>query len=126
MWTTKKREFWITQDKERPIYRCIGHEIIARKCRLLAIGGMPDHVHVVVSMRSTVCAATLAQEMKGLSSVLANKKLGFEGAFDWQDNYAAFSVGSELDAVITYVQRQKEHHASGDLWPDWEETYEEV
>ena len=39
---------------------------------------------------------------------------------------AAFSVGGELEDVLSYVRRQKEHHASGDLWTEWEESYEEV
>ena len=126
VWTTKRRQEWITPDIERRVYRCIGHEVTRRNCVLLAIGGMPDHVHVVTALHSTVCAAILAQKMKGISALFINDRLGFEGAFDWQDNYAAFSVGSELDAVLNYVRQQKEHHAAGDLWPEWEESYEEV
>ena len=126
VWTTHRREHFLTPEVEKRIYRCIAHEIKEKKCVVLAIGGMPDHVHIVASLHSTTSAAVLAQKMKGNSSVLANRELGFEGAFDWQDNYAAFSVGGELNAVIEYVRRQKEHHAAGDLWPEWEETFEDV
>ena len=126
VWTTKKRAMWVTPDIERRIYRCIGSQVVKCKCRMLAIGGMPDHVHVVSALNSTTSVAFLAQKMKGISALLANEQLGFEGAFDWQDNYAAFSVGNELDAVLNYVRCQKQHHATGDLWTEWEETYEDV
>ena len=126
VWTTHRREHLLTPDVEKRIHRCIVHEIEKKKSLVLAIGGMPDHVHVVASLHSTVSAAILAQKMKGISSVLANRELGFEGAFDWQDNYAAFSVGGELNAVVEYVRRQKEHHAAGNLWPQWEEAHEEA
>ncbi len=126
VWTTKRRAHWLTPAIEKQLYRCIGHDVTKLKCQILAIGGMPDHVHLVTSMSSMVGAAQLAKAVKGNSSLLANERLGFEGAFDWQDNYAVFSVGSELESVLSYVRRQKEHHAANDLWEEWEKSYDEV
>lgn len=126
VWTTQRREPFLTPNIERALHRCIAGEAKRLRCVSLAINGMPDHVHLVVKMHSTVSIARLAQAVKGVSSLFANEKLGFEGAFDWQENYAAFSVGSELDAVLAYVRNQKQHHASQELWPEWEETFEDV
>ena len=125
IWTTKLREPFLTLEIERAVYRCIKDEARRLRCIPLEIGGMPDHVHLVVRTHSTVSTARLAQAVKGVSFKFANNQLGFEGAFDWQQNYGAFSVGSELEAVIAYVRNQKQHHASGDLWPEWEESFEE-
>jgi putative transposase len=118
VWTTWRREPFLTPEVERRIHRAICGEVKRLKCVPIAIGGMPDHVHLVVELHSTVSIARLAQAVKGGSSTWANRSLGFEGAFDWQQNYAAFSVGGELDAVIGYVRNQKKHHASGDVWPE--------
>ena len=67
VWTTHRREHFLTADVEKRIHRCIVHEIEEKKCVVLAIGGMPDHVHVVASLHSTTSAAVLAQKMKGNS-----------------------------------------------------------
>lgn len=90
---------------------------------MLAIGGMPDHVHCVVQMHSTVAIAKLAQAIKGNSSKLMNHESYYDGAFDWQNHYGAFSVSrSHLKRVIMYVKNQKARHAEGKVWQEWEET----
>ena len=119
VWTTHHREPFLAPQIERAVHRCIAGEAKRLRCIPLAVNGMPDHVHLVVQMHSTVSIARLAQAVKGVSSLFANTELGFDGAFDRQDNYAAFSVGSELDAVLGYARHQKQHHGSGDIWPEW-------
>lgn len=126
VWTTHLREPFLMPEVERRVHRCIAGEARRLRCLPLEVNGMPDHVHLVVQMHSTVSIARLAQAVKGVSSLFANRELGFEGAFDWQENYAAFSVGSELEAVLAYVRKQKQHHASGELWAEWEASFESV
>ena len=124
VWTTKNREFLIESDMERRLNRVIGHEIIRLKCKPLAFGVLPDHLHVAVKMHSTVAVASLAQAMKGVSSRMLNAEFHFDSAFDWQNRYGAFSIGrgEELKRVLAYVRHQKEHHAQGDVWHEWEEA----
>ena len=123
VWATHKRQEWVTNPNERAIYACIQRETQRLDCVVLALNGMPDHVHLVVKLHSTIAIARLAQAVKGISSRLANDELGFEGAFDWQDHYAAFGVSrSHKERVVRYVERQKQRHSQGNLWPEWEET----
>jgi REP element-mobilizing transposase RayT len=127
VWTTRQRAPLLTPEFERRVHRCIQSEAERLDCIVLAVNGMPDHVHLVVRMPSKLAVARLAQAVKGNSSRFANDALGFGGAFDWQQNYAAFSVSrSHLKRVVAYVRRQKEHHAAGRLWSEWEETEEIV
>ncbi len=128
VWTTKNRAFLIEPHMERLLSRVIGHEIIRLKCKPLALGVLPDHVHVAVKMHSTVAIASLAQSMKGVSSKMLATQFNLGGAFDWQDRYGAFSIGrgEELARVLAYVRNQKEHHARGDVWDEWEEAETEV
>ncbi|HEX8237662.1 MAG TPA: IS200/IS605 family transposase [Abditibacteriaceae bacterium] len=128
VWATRGRTPLLTPaDIERRVHRCIHYEAERLKCTVLAIQGMPDHVHLVVQMPSTLAVSRLAQAVKGVSSRFANETLGFDGAFDWQQNYAAFSLSrSHLTRVVKYVQNQKEHHQEGTQWSEWEEADEAV
>ena len=126
VWATHKRKALLTEDIERAVYRCIESEAHRSGCVVLAIGGMPDHVHLLVQVPSTVSAAALAKQVKGVSSTMVRDRMELEEPFRWQENYAAFSVSrSHLTRVMDYVKNQKARHATGKLWDGWEEADEE-
>lgn len=59
------------------------------------------------------------------SSHFVNAVLSPDRQFKWQGSYGAFTVSRwDVDKIIRYVKRQKEHHAANDLWPEWEEAFE--
>ena len=79
--------------------------------KVLAINGMPDHVHVFFGMRPTQSLSDLMQDLKGDSSKWINQKGFVIGRFSWQEGYGAFSYSkSHVNAVIEYVKNQEEHH----------------
>ena len=81
------------------------------KSKLIAIGGAPDHVHLLVGIHPTICVSELVKDIKISSSVWINSQDIYMGKFHWQDGYGAFSLGeSNLPAAINYIQNQKEHH----------------
>jgi len=126
IWATKRRLPLITPDVERGVYRCIASESARLGCVVLGIGGMPDHVHLVLKATTTLSASRIMQQVKGASSRYVQDQFP-EAAFGWQENYGVFSVTrSHLQRVLAYVHGQKEHHASGRLWPEWEEAWETV
>ena len=123
VWTTKNREPLIQPDIEAPIYRCIGNEVHKLKCRVLALGGMPDHVHLLVSITATTNLDHLMNQVKGVSSHMANDSLVSGKNFSWQRGYGAFSIGRNLIKTVTaYIQNQKQRHHSNELWPEWEQS----
>ena len=127
VWATAKRQPFLRPEVERAVHRCIRLEVEKMKCVVLACDGMPDHVHLVVQLHPTATPARLAQAVKGTSSTLARNRFAFEEPFDWQDNYAAFSISrSQLNRVISYVKNQKRHHATGETCDEWEQTDEEA
>jgi REP element-mobilizing transposase RayT len=82
---------------------------------------MPDHVHCVLSCPSTVTIATVARQLKGVSSALANSLRGERGCFRWQTGYGAFTIGrTQVPATVAYVRGQCQHHAVSSLHADWE------
>jgi putative transposase len=73
-----------------------------------AVGGMSDHVHLLVRLPATLSLAEAANALKSNSSKCANEQ-GHE--FAWQKGYAAFSVSASLIAtVVQYIQTQETHH----------------
>lgn len=78
---------------------------------MLAINGMPDHLHIFFGMRPTQSLSDLMQDVKGSSSKWINEKRFINERFEWQEGFGAFSY-SKLQAskVITYVQNQEAHH----------------
>ena len=131
VWATQSRASWLTPKLTPLVYDCI--EVIARRlsCTVLAIGGMPDHVHLVVMLPPKTTISLLAQQVKGASSKLA-ANLGQEGnshddsLFRWQEGYGVFSFSRlDLPKVVDYVENQAQHHCGGKVWATLEETDEE-
>lgn len=81
------------------------------KHKMIAINGMPDHLHLFVGLHPTQSISSLMQIVKGESSEWINKKGFVKGKFQWQEGYGAFSYGhSQVNQVYNYVMNQKEHH----------------
>jgi REP element-mobilizing transposase RayT len=127
VWATWDRLPMIEPQIERRLFRNIESEAQGTGCTVLALNGMPDHVHLFVSCPATITIADLVKQVKGVSSNFANDTLQCDFHFKWQGSYGAFTVSRwDVDKIINYIKKQKEHHRYGDLYPEWEETFEEV
>jgi len=79
-----------------------------------AIGGIEDHVHLVVSVPPTLLISDWIGQMKGSSAHYINHRIANRHVLDWQTCYGVVSFGTgDLPWVISYVQSQKQHHAKG-------------
>lgn len=82
-----------------------------QKHKLIAVNGMPDHIHLFVGMHPGQSISNFIQIAKGESSQWINDKKFVNGKFRWQEGYGAFSYGhSQISQVYNYIMRQKEHH----------------
>ena len=112
VFSVKYRQCLIHKIEEK-LYRYITGVIQSdkNKCKLIAIGGTADHVHLLVNLHPMVNVSTLIKEIKTTSSLWINSQNIYMGKFHWQDGYGAFSLGmSQLDIAINYIRNQKEHH----------------
>ena len=126
-WATWDRLPLITTDIERRLYRNIESEAQKMGCAVLALNGVADHTHLLVKYPATITIADLVKQVKGVSSHFVNEELKPKDFFKWQGNYGAFTVSRwDLDKIIGYIKKQKEHHGAGDLVVEWEENFEEV
>jgi hypothetical protein len=74
------------------------------------IGGVADHVHLLVGLKATHCLADVLRELKKASSVWVHNTIGVTD-FAWQDGYAAFTVSpTSRPAIRSYIANQEEHH----------------
>ena len=127
VWATWDRLPLITPEMEERLYRNIAASAVSLGCKVLAVNGVTNHVHVLLSLPSTVTIAGVVKKMKGASSHFVNDQLQPATGFKWQGHYGAFSVSRwDLPKLIAYIENQKEHHASGDLWDDIEDVFEFV
>jgi REP element-mobilizing transposase RayT len=108
---TKYREPLITPEIQKQVYRLIADELEALGCKLLAINGIPDHVHVLFLLNSQKSIAEVMKQIKGGSSYQINQQALTPNRFAWQTGYGAFSVSeSGVAQVQQYIARQQEHH----------------
>jgi REP-associated tyrosine transposase len=123
IWATRGREPLIGEREERIIRRSFQTTLDTMHVIPRAVGMMPDHVHVVVSIPPSVLVAEVVKRLKGSSSHAVNHEDGVppELPFAWPGEYGALSFGERaLPGVVAYVGNQREHHATGKLWPGLE------
>jgi REP element-mobilizing transposase RayT len=111
IFSTKEREPWLRDTLVARTCDYIGGICKNRECVLAAAGGMPDHVHLLISIHPTICVADLVGDIKSNSSGWIHDTFPKLGDFAWQRCYGAFSVSeSNVDAVKQYIATQAEHH----------------
>jgi putative transposase len=122
VWATRDREPLINGEAERIIHSRL--HIKAHELRLVihAIGGVDDHLHVVLSIPPALAVAHCTKHLKGASARAVNQEVPADSRFGWQGEYGAVTLGERsLPSAIDYVRNQREHHTRGTLI-GWYET----
>lgn len=109
VFSTKNRQAWFAAGDCVRLHACIGGILRGLDAVAHAVGGMADHVHVLVGLKPTHRLSDVMREVKSQSSGWIHRELRLAG-FAWQEGYGAFLVGApELNTAKTYVLNQ-EHH----------------
>jgi len=111
VFSVKNREPWLTDALTPQLYAYMGGIVRDRGSVLAEIGGVADHVHLLVSLGRQDCVADLVRDVKAGSSRWVHETFADLSPFAWQAGYGAFSVGiTNVDAVRAYIRDQAEHH----------------
>jgi len=111
VFAVKGRESLILSNWEERLYRYITGIVQNNGQKMLAINGMPDHIHFLIGMKPSCCLSDLVREIKKSSNEFITENKFTKHKFTWQEGFGAFSYGhSQLDNVIKYIMNQKEHH----------------
>ena len=112
VWATKNREPLLTNQSEPVIQRSFQLTSDDMGLIVQAVGVMPEHVHVALSIPPSIAVAEAVKRLKGASSHAVNRALLGNG-FGWQDSYGLHSFSEKgLPRVCDYVLNQFEHHAN--------------
>ena len=111
VFATKGREAFLSTEIRERLWPYLGGIARENGMRALAIGGVADHVHVLLSLPATMSVAKAMQLLKGNSSKWIHETFPKFRSFAWQEGYAAFSTGvSGIDETRAYIRNQEEHH----------------
>lgn len=109
VWGTKRRIPYLTDDIRLRVYKYIEAIVEHQGAETLAIGGIEDHVHLLVSVKQTMIIPDFMRVIKTNSSSFVRQTL--QRDFAWQEGYGVFSVSvSMVPTVMRYIERQEEHH----------------
>jgi REP element-mobilizing transposase RayT len=111
VFAVENRQSLIKPEFKEELYKYITGIVRNQGQKLIAINGMPDHVHILIGLRPTMALASLVRDIKSDSATFINERKLVHGRFNWQEGYGAFSYGhSQLSTVIRYIQTQEKHH----------------
>ena len=111
VFSTKHREALITPELVPRLYGYLGGIARGADSPVVAIGGVPDHVHILVSLGRRTCVADLVRDLKANSSGWIHEEFAGLVKFAWQAGYGAFAVSkSNVEAGKAYIANQEEHH----------------
>jgi len=109
VFATKNREPLIAKDWRNELHSYLGGIVKGLEGHPQGIGGVADHVHLLVSLKPTICLSDFMRELKKSSSIWVSE--AHCPNFRWQEGYAAFSVSaSAREGVRAYIANQEEHH----------------
>ena len=111
VFSTKERWPLIPPGLQERLWPYLGGIARQNEMKAIEIGGVADHVHILLSLPSTLSIAKAMQLIKGGSSKWVHESFPEHRLFSWQVKYGAFGVSvSLLDKTIQYIQTQSEHH----------------
>jgi REP element-mobilizing transposase RayT len=111
VFSTKERRPLITPQLRERLWPFLGGIARRNTMKAIEVGGVADHVHILLSLPSTMPTSKAVQFIKGGSSKWIHETFPEHRLFSWQEKYGAFSVSvSLLDDVIEYIRKQEEHH----------------
>ena len=111
VFSPKHRAPVLKKENRGDLFRYLYGILKNRKCHVLQINGVEDHIHLVFSLHPSVALADVVKEMKVASSKFIKEENLFPGFTGWQIGYSAFTYSIEAkDQLVKYVMNQEEHH----------------
>ena len=110
VFSTKDRSPRITESWAARLHEYLGGTIKGLGGVSLQVGGIEDHVHLLIGLKPTSCLSDVMRELKRNSSIWVHTEIG-DHHFAWQEGYAGFTVSpSACGSVRGYIKKQRQHH----------------
>lgn len=122
VFSTKKREPWLTPEILKRLDTYVSGIAKQNGFAAIAVGGVKDHVHVLLSVPPVVSVAKAVQLIKGGTSKWISETFPYCAKFAWQSGYGAFTIGvSMINVTVAYIKKQEEHHRAKTFREEYEE-----
>jgi putative transposase len=111
VFSVKNRDALIRREWKDELERYVTGIVQNHRHKMLAIGTMPDHVHILIGYHVNQLIPNLVEEIKTSSNTFIKEKRLSKFRFEWQKGYGAFTHShSQIDIVAKYILSQAEHH----------------
>ena len=111
VFAVQNRQALISKTWKDELYKYITGIISNKGHKILSIGGVSDHIQILIGVIPDQSISSLVADIKRSSSLWINEKRLTTGKFAWQEGFGAFSYGkSQVHAVCEYIENQEEHH----------------
>lgn len=112
----RERQPLLAKPVRRVLFVHMQKEAEEKGIKMIAANGVEDHFHCLVQLMPAQNLSQIVKSIKTNSSRWLNETKLLEGDFEWEENYAAYSVSpSSLKQVVDYIGNQEEHHRSKTL-----------
>ncbi len=111
IWSSFERQPWINAELQPRVFEYIGGILRKRDSVLITAGGIPDHIHLLVSLHPTIAISDIVNTIKSNTSRWIHETFPELIAFRWQTKYGSFSVAPSIEPDVRhYIETQEEHH----------------
>ncbi len=108
VFAVKNRDALVNKDWKDELEKYVTGIVQNHKHKILAIGAMPDHIHILIGYNVNHLIPDLVEEIKTSSNAWIKGKRFTKFNFAWQKGYGAFTNSrSQIDSEIKYVYRKK-------------------
>lgn len=116
VWATRDRQPLITPPIESDLHTCIRRKCEDLRVLVLALNGMPDHVHLACSLPTHLAVADFIEAIKGSSAHFINHRPSSASQLYWQSGYGVLTFSKrDLPRITHYIDQQKTHHQTNRL-----------
>ncbi len=116
VFSTKERRPFLNYAVRERLFAYMGGIARENGMKAIAIGGVEDHVHILLSLPTTLSVSKAMQLLKGNSSKWIHENFPDQSSFGWQEGYGAFSIGvGDVARTVAYISNQDEHHRKTDF-----------
>ena len=112
VFAVKHRTSFIQPQWKDALYKYVTAAVQNDRHKMLAINGMPDHIHLFIGLNPVIAISDMVRDIKRAGNNWINDNQLVKGRFEWQDGFGAFSYSrSHISQVCRYIEQQEQHHA---------------
>jgi len=116
IWAIQNKETHMSKPIRVVLYAHLQKTAEEKGIKIIQVGGAADHIHVLIQLHPAQNLAQVIRQLKAESADWLNATQLLPSGFEWEEEYAAYSVSpSAVKQVTDYLDRQEEYHKTKSL-----------